>query len=89
MPAGSLDPARYLVDQAGLARVGTLTRRLSAIAKAHLLAGHGDPTDDPAVREVLRGLRRQHGTARRGAPPLWTSDLERIVETSYMVPDRT
>lgn len=69
MPAESLDLARYLVDQAPATRVSTLTRRLSAIAKAHQLSGHGDPTDDAAVRDVLRGLRRQHGTARNGAPP--------------------
>lgn len=88
MPAEPLNLARYLVDQAPVSRVGTLTRRCSAIAKAHLLGGHGDPTDDPAVREVLRGLRREHGTARRGAPPLWTSDVERIIDVTYAVPDR-
>jgi len=89
LPAEPLDLARYLVDQAPTSRIGTLTRRLSAIAKAHLLAGNPDPTDDPAVREVLRGLRREHGTTRRGAPPLWTSDVERIIDTTYTVPDRT
>lgn len=88
MPAGSLDLARYLVDQAQRARIGTLTRRLSAIAKAHQLSGHADPTDDPAVREVLRGLRRQHGNARNGAPPLWTSDVERIIAATHTAADQ-
>jgi hypothetical protein len=37
---------------------------------------------------VLRGLRRAHGTARRGAPPLWTPNIERIIDTTYTVPDR-
>lgn len=87
LPAQPLDLARYLVDQAPDRRIGTLTRRLSAIGKAHALAGHGDPTDDPAVREVLRGLRREHGSARTGAPPLWTSDIERIVDATYAVED--
>lgn len=82
LPAEPMDVARYLVAHAGGLTVGTLTRRLSAISKAHALSGHGDPTDDPAVREVLRGLRRSLGTAKRGAPPLWTSDLERIVDAS-------
>jgi integrase len=89
MPAVPVDLARYLVDQAQHRTIGTLTRRLSAISKAHLLAGHPDPGDDPAVREVLRGLRRQHGTPRRGAPPLWTSDIERLIATTRTVPDRT
>jgi integrase len=87
LPAQPLDLARYLVDQAPGRRIGTLTRRLSGIGKAHALAGHGDPTDDPAVREVLRGLRRKHGSARTGAPPLWTSDIERIVDATYAVAD--
>lgn len=89
LPALPVDLARYLVDQAQHLAIGTLTRRLSAISKAHMLAGHADPGDDPAVREVLRGLRRQHGTHRRGAPPLWTSDIERIIATTLTVPDRT
>ncbi|MGI8681416.1 MAG: site-specific integrase [Mycobacteriales bacterium] len=89
LPARPLDLARYLVAHAPGSRVGTLTRRLSAIAKAHVLAGQADPTDDPAVREVLRGLRREHGTAHRGAPPLWTSDVERIIDTTYTLNDQT
>jgi integrase len=89
MPAAPLDLARYLVDQAAHLTIGTLTRRLSAISKAHLLAGHADPGDDPAVREVLRGLRRQHGTTGRGAPPLWTSDIERLIAATHVVPNRS
>jgi len=88
LPAEPLDLARYLVAQSPTTRVGTLTRRCSAIAKAHLLAGHPAPTTDPAVREVLRGLRRARGAPRRGAPPLWTSDVERIIDVTYVVPDR-
>ncbi len=88
LPAEPLDLARYLVAQSPTTRVGTLTRRCSAITKAHLLAGHTAPTTDTAVREVLRGLRRAHGAPRRGAPPLWTSDVERIIDVTYVVPDR-
>lgn len=86
LPAEPLDLARFLVAHAGTLAIGTLTRRLSAVSKAHLLAGHPDPTDDPAVREVLRGLRRQHGTSKRGAPPLWTSDVERMATAASAVP---
>lgn len=85
LPASPLDLARYLVAHAGTLAVGTLTRRLSAVSKAHVLADHPDPADDPAVREVLRGLRRQLGVAKRGAPPLWTSDIERIVTATTSV----
>jgi hypothetical protein len=89
MPAEPAALARYLVDQATTTRVTTLTRRLSAIAKAHLLAGHDDPTGAPAVRGVLRGLRRDRGTTQRGAPPLWTSDVERILAATHTVPNPT
>jgi hypothetical protein len=48
-PAGEPGPvlARYLVDQATTIRVNTLTRRLPAIVKPHLLAGPDDPTGAP------------------------------------------
>ena len=89
MPAEPADLARYLVDEATTTRITTLTRRLSAIAKAHRLAGHDDPTGVPAVRGVLHGLRREPGTTQRGAPPLWTSDVERILAATYTVPNQT
>jgi hypothetical protein len=38
---------------------------------------------------VLRGLRREHGTNQRGAPPLWTSHVERILAATHTVPNRT
>jgi integrase len=95
LPARPVDLARHLVDQAEHVKVDTLGRRLSAIRKAHQLAGHPDPTDDPAVREVLRGLRRARREAsdgrppqiRKPAPPLWTSDIERMVAATLAVPD--
>ncbi len=86
LPAAPLDLARYLVAHAGQLAIGTLSRRLSAVSRAHVLAGHADPADDPAVREVLRGLRRQHGTARRPTPALWTSDVEGIIASTLTIP---
>lgn len=41
----------------------TIARRLAAIRYAHLLANHEPPTTSEAVRAVLRGIRRTHGTA--------------------------
>jgi len=40
------------------AAVATIERRLSAISKAHRLAGHPSPRSDPLVSETLRGVRR-------------------------------
>ena len=37
--------------------------RLVAIRQAHRLAGHDLRADHPAIRDVLQGIRRAHGTA--------------------------
>src|SRR3954465_15511570 len=58
----------YLTAMAATLKVSTLERRLAAIAIAHRLADHQLDTRHPAIRDVLRGIRRAHGSARRPAP---------------------
>jgi Phage integrase, N-terminal SAM-like domain len=57
---------------AALAEAGrsasTITRRAAAIAHMHRAAGRDPPTANPAVREVLRGIRHTRGTAPAGKP---------------------
>ena len=43
--------------------MATLGRRLAAVA--HRLAGHPLDTQHPAIRDVLRGIRRSRGTTQR------------------------
>ena len=53
-------------------RASTITRRAAAIAHMHRAAGFDSPSTNPAVREVLRGIRHTLGTApraRRRPPP--------------------
>jgi len=57
----------------------TITRRVAAIAIAHRRRGLATPTAEPAVREVMRGIRRHLGTARTEAAPLSTADMIRMV----------
>lgn len=38
---------------------------------------------------MLRGLRRERSATQRGAPPLWTSDVERILHSTHTVPNGT
>jgi integrase len=60
IPASPEAVAAYLATSESLA-VSTLRRRLAAIADAHLVGGHPDPTKNPLVRKVLRGIMRIRG----------------------------
>jgi integrase len=55
-------------------RASTITRRAAAIAHHHRAAGFDSPTTNPAVREVLRGIRHTLGAAPETKTPA-THDL--------------
>jgi site-specific recombinase XerD len=80
LPARPETVALYLAGAADRMRVSTLTRRISAIAQAHRLAGFDSPTADARVRTVMAGIRRVKGTAQRGKRPVLTTDLRRMLE---------
>jgi integrase len=71
----------YLAAHAESLAVATLTRRLSTIATAHRMAGHGLDTRHPGIRDVLRGLRRAKGVAPHHAEALTTPLLRRVLAT--------
>ncbi len=81
LPAVPETVALYLAARAVDHRPATLTRRLTAIAKAHEAAGFSSPAtvQHAAVSETLKGIRRIHGTAQRGKAPLVTADLQKIL----------
>lgn len=82
MPASPETVALYLSDLAGQGmKASTLQRRISAISQAHQLAGHETPTQDKAVRSVMAGIRRVHGTAQKGKAPTMTDDIRAMVDT--------
>jgi integrase len=59
----------------------TIARRAAAIAWVHRGHDQPNPCDSAAVRQVLAGIRRQHGIApRRRARPLELEPVARIVE---------
>jgi integrase len=72
-PPGLLCGYLAALADSGL-RASTITRRAAAIAHHHRAAGLDPPTANPAVREVLRGIRHTHGTAPQGKTPA-TADL--------------
>ena len=82
LPALPQSIALYLADLASRGRsVATLQQRLAALRLAHHTAGHDpSPTDDVAVRRVMRGIRRTVGVApRRQAAPLVIQQLRVIL----------
>lgn len=76
LPAHPLTVLVFLADEArrGVA-VATIDRRCAAIAHAHAAAGKASPTQHPAVKKTMKGIRREYGTApARQSRPL--SDVE-------------
>lgn len=70
VPATAECVARYLAERAAQLAPATLARRLAGIGAAHTAAGFRDPTKDPLLGMVLKGIRRTHGIAQRRALPL-------------------
>jgi integrase len=81
LPAEPRTVAYDLSGLGGLVKASTIRQRVSAIAQAHKTAGHPSPTSDQAVRLVLQGIRRTHGTAQASKAPIQTDELRRLVAT--------
>jgi integrase len=81
LPAEPATVGSYLADRAATRTTATLARRLAGISTAHRLAGHHLDTRHPAIRTVMQGIRRTHGTAPRQANPLRTSTLRDLLDT--------
>ena len=82
LPSSPETVALYLAAWAPLRANATLTRRLTAISKAHEAAGYPSPATmaELAVSETLKGIRRTHGVAQRRKEPLVTADVQRLVQ---------
>lgn len=81
LPAAPAQISAYLSElaQAG-AKVGTLSRRLSAIRFVHQLHDHPDPTRNARVIAVWEGIRRTHGAPPDQANPLMPPDLFDVID---------
>lgn len=82
LPADPGSVAAYLTVRAKEGRsMSTLDTARAAIRAAHRDTAQEDPTSNPEVELVLKGLKRQQGTApRTQAHPLSTDELRRIVD---------
>ena len=81
LPALPATVGVYIAHLAQRARVSTLGRRLVAIAAMHRRSGHDLDTRHPAIRDTLKGIRRQHGAAQVGKTPTLIADVRKMVET--------
>lgn len=81
LPAAPETVGAYLAAKAVTLRVSTLERRLAAIATAHRMAGHQLDVRHPAIRQVMRGIRREHGSAQRQATAATTDVVKAMVAT--------
>ena len=78
LPADPSTVALYLTDLAHTVRPTTITRRMASISVEHQHVGLASPTTDPRVREIIRGIRRTHGTARKEAAPAGIGEVRRM-----------
>ncbi|MBK1660851.1 hypothetical protein [Paracraurococcus ruber] len=75
LPATPATIAAYLAAHADIHALATLRRRLAAIARAHREARHAFDSRDPAIRNALRGIAREHTRPARQAAALTTAEL--------------
>src|ERR1019366_4277652 len=63
LPASPENVAAYIAACAGRLKVGSIQRRLNAIAEAHKAVGLDSPTASGMVRNTFKGIRRTCGVA--------------------------
>lgn len=80
LPAAPATITGYLTDLAHAgAKVGTMSRRLSAMKFAHQLRNLPDPTRNARVVAVWEGIRRTHGAPPEQSAPLMPPELFDVV----------
>lgn len=81
LPADPATLTGYLTHLAGRGlKVGTLSRRLSAITFAHAVHDVADPTTNARVLAVWEGIRRTHTTPPAQAAPLMPPQLYDVLD---------
>jgi site-specific recombinase XerD len=78
-PATPEAVASYIAECAERLKVGSIQRRLNAIAEAHKATGLESPTVSGMVRNTLKGIRRALGTAAVQKAAALTDDIRAMV----------
>ena len=82
LPALPETVAAYIAACAERLKVGSIQRRLNAIAEAHKATGLDSPTAAGIVRNTLKGIKRTLGTAAVQKAPALTADIRAMVEVT-------
>jgi integrase len=80
LPVSADTLAAYLTALSKTHATATIRRRMTTVGMLHRTAGKPDPTQDPKVKQLWRGVLRSKGEAQRGKKPLLVSDLRKIVD---------
>lgn len=79
LPASPMTIGMYVTAMANTLKIATLSRKVSAIAVAHRMAGHPFDPRHPAIADVIAGIRRTQGSAQRQVEPLTTPRVQQVV----------
>jgi site-specific recombinase XerD len=82
LPASPEIVASYIAECAGRLKVGSIQRRLNAIAEAHKAAGAESPTVAGIVRNTLKGIKRTLGTASIPKMAALTDDIKAMLQAT-------
>ena len=82
VPASPEAVAAYIADCAARLKVGSIQRRLNAIAEAHKAMGIDSPTHHAMVVNTIKGIRRTKGTAPAQKAPALTEDIRAMVDAT-------
>ncbi len=80
VPTSPEQVATYIAHHAATLASTTLSRRLVAIARAHVAQGVASPTNSELVKATLQGVRRSRGSSVRQAAPLQKSQVVKMVQ---------
>src|SRR5580700_6384326 len=82
LPASHEAVGAYIADCASRLKVGSIQRRLNAIAEAHKTVGLESPTRHAMVMNTMKGIRRTRGTAPAQKAPALTDDIRAMVDAT-------
>jgi site-specific recombinase XerD len=82
LPATPETVAAYIAECAGRVKVGSIQRRLNAIAEAHKAVGAQSPTHSPIVANTMKGIRRTIGRAPKQKAAALTGDIRAMVDAT-------
>jgi site-specific recombinase XerD len=82
LPASPDNVAAYIAQCAERLKVGSIQRRINAIAEAHKAVGLESPTHHAMVTNTMKGIRRTRGTAPAQKAPALTEDIRAMLEAT-------